>query len=314
MREPLRWLFAALLVAFAISVFCGVRQRRELIRERQEAATESRAVADLEDRLAVVEKARVAAEAGLQGPGELNIRRVFPEHGPVPSPGTIDQFNAAVDRDPVWAPFYRSLERRRILSRYNILLPALEIPPEKLAPLEELLVERAIATRYLAHHLRETGQRFNSPEVIAAVARATDDVDLKIERLTGDAIARKLNEWNGAIYTYGNAPDGPAAQDAVTLDEAGFNVSTGQLVKLALIRYEVFVLNPEARSGSGASRIDPKTGLTGLEKELLAREAEILTPEEIAVLRDWTIEEHRARAALDAIRARFHIETDRTPR
>jgi hypothetical protein len=123
-----------------------------------------------------------------------------------------------------------------------------------------------------------------------------------------------LKEWNSAIYSYGNAPNGPVAQDAITLREAGFELSTDQLVQLALIRYEVTVLSPQARSGSGSDRLDPKTGLTRLQEQLFARQAEVLSPAEIAVLRNWEIEEHRARAAVDAIRAKFHIETNQTPR
>jgi hypothetical protein len=239
---------------------------------------------------------------------------MFPESRTVSASATIDKFNAAMDRDPVWGPFYRKLERRRILSRYRILLAALKIPPEKLAPLEDLLVERAITSRQIVHRLREAGRKFNSPEVLAAVDHATDEVDAKIKPLIGDGIAQKLKEWNSAIYSYGNAPDGPVAQDAITLNEAGFELSTDQLVKLALIRYEVCVLNPEVRAGSGAEQIDPKTGLTRLEKQLLARQAEVLSSAEIAVLRNWAIEEHHARAALDAVRAKFHLEIDRTAR
>jgi len=305
MREPFRWVCAALIIVLGVALCWEVGLRRELLRERQ-------AIADLGDRLRVADRARVAAEASLHAQGEANPRRVFAAGGPVPSAASIDKFNAAVDRDPIWGPFYLKLERRRILSRYNILFSALKLPPETLAPLEDLLVERAIASRYLVHHLRETGQKFNSPGIIAAVARATDDVDLKIERLTGDATARQLKEWNSAVYAYGNVPDGPVAQDAVTLAEAGYSLNTDELVKLALIRYEVYVLSPGARTGAGGDRIDPKTGLTGLETQLFARQAEVLSPGEIAVLRNWAMEEHRARAALDKIRTRFHIEADRT--
>lgn len=312
MRDPFRWPLAALLVALVASLFWGVQQRRELIRERRGAAADRQAFADLEGRLTTAEKARLAAEASLQGQIELNIRRMFPESRSLPPSATIDKFNAAVDRDPVWAPFYRKLERRRILARYNILLNALKIPSGKLTRLEDLLVERAIASRYLVHQLREAGQKFNSPEVIAAVGRTTEEFDAKIEKFIGRNAAQEVKEWNSAIYSYGNAPDGPVAQDAVILGEAGFELSTDQLVKLALIRYETYVLNPAARAGSGSGRIDPKTGLSRLEEQLFSRQAKVLSPAEIAVLRNWAIEEHQARAAVDAVRARFHIEADRT--
>jgi len=44
---------------------------------------------------------------------------------------------------------------------------------------------------------------------------------------------------------------------------------------------------------------------------LLDREGEVLSPEEISVLRDWAIMEHKARSALGMIKARYHIESER---
>jgi hypothetical protein len=236
---------------------------------------------------------------------------MFPAGGPLPSADTINKFNAAMDADPVWAPFFRKLERRRILSRYNILLSALSIPQGKRAPLEDLLVERAIASRKMVHEQRVAGRKFDSPEVITAVAGVTDGFDSKINALVGAEIAAKLKEWNTAIYSYGNAPDGPVAQDAVTLSDAGFEVSSDQLVKLALIRYEVYVLNPGPRPASGADPVDLATGLTPQETRLFERESEVLPKDEVAVLRNWQVEEHRARAAADAIRSTFHMEGER---
>jgi len=316
MRDPFRWLFAALSVSLGASLFWGVQQRRELAREQLGAAADLQSLADLEGRLAKAENARDAAQAEtrLQGQTGLNIRRMFAEGPSASAPGALDAFNAAVDGDPVWEPFYRRLERRRILSRYNILLTALAIPRGKLAPLEDLLVERAIAIRKVVHQLRSAGQKFDSPGVTGAVGHATDEFDAKIETLVGSDISQKLKEWNSAIYSYGNVPDGLVAQDAVTLNEAGFELSTDQLVKLALVRYEVTVLSPEARPGSGGDLIDPKTGITPLEQQLFVREADILSAKEIEVLRNWTTEEHRARAALNVLKAKFHIEAPLTSR
>jgi hypothetical protein len=308
MRTPWLFLVAALVVSLGASIFWGVQQSRELIRAHLGAAADQQALLEMDVRLRTAERARDAAEASLQGQHEMNPRRLFPESQPVADPATIDKFNAALDSDPVWGPFYRKLERRRIVSRYNILLTALKIPQDKLAPLVDLLVERAITSRRIVHQIRNAGGKSGSPESIAAVGQATDDVDARIEKLVGGDIARSLKEWNGAVYLFGNAPDGAVAQDAVTLNDAGFEVSGDQLVKLALIRDEVYVFNPGASSGG---KIDVKVGLTGLEEKLLKREAEVLSAEEIAVLREWEVEAHHARAALDALRARYHIDSDR---
>jgi hypothetical protein len=313
MRDPFRWPFIVALLALAASLFYGIRQHRVLMQERLGVAADRQALMDMDVRLKDSENARVAAETISKNQPGFSIRRLFSGTKAVQATGTIDKFNAAVDADPVWEPFYRKLEHRRILSRYNILLNALKIPPEKRVPLEDLLVQRAIASRTVVHQLRNAGRKLNSPEVLGAVSQATDDLDAKIKVLVGPDIAQQLKEWNIAIYSYGNAPDGQVAQDAVSLREAGFEVTTDQLVKLALIRYEVYVLNPGGRPGpiSGADRIDPKTGLTRLESQLYSRDAEVLTPDEIVVLRNWTIEEHKARASLDALRAKFNIQPDK---
>jgi hypothetical protein len=310
MRAAKASLIAALVVALGASLFWGVEQNRELARARLAAEADRQALAEIEGRLTTAVRARNAAEAGLRGQHEMNPRRILPEGRQDVDPATIDKFNAALDTDPVWAPFFEKLERRRIISRYNILLTALKIPHEKLVPLEDLLVERAITGRRITHKIRDGGGKLSSPESIAAVGRATDDVDARIEKLVGSDAARSLKEWNSAVYLFGNAPDGTVAQDAVTLSDAGFELSSDQLVKLALIRHEVYVLDPEASSGE---KIDAGTGLTRLEEKLLAREAEVLSAEEIAVLRNWAIEAHRARAAMEALRATYHVESNRSP-
>jgi hypothetical protein len=265
-------------------------------------------LAEIEGRLRTAERARNAAQASLQGQHDMNPRRIFPEGRSSADPAAVDRFNAALDSDPVWDPFYRKLERRRIISRYSILITALKIPHDKLVPLENLLVERAITHRRIAHQIRNAGGNSSSPESVAALGQATDDVDARIEKLVGGDATRSLKEWNSAVYLFGNAPDGTVAQDAVTLNDAGFELSSDQLVQLALIRHEVYVLNTEVSSGD---KVDAKTGLTPLEEKLLKHEAEVLSPEEIVVLRDWAIETHRARAALEALRAKYHIESDR---
>jgi hypothetical protein len=308
MRFPTPLIIAALIVSLGASLFWGVQQRRELARVRLGAAVIQQTLLDTEGRLRTAERARNAAEASLQGQHDMNPRRIFPEGRPIADPATVDKFNAALDSDPVWDPFYRKLERRRIISRYNILIAALRIPHDKLVPLEDLLVERAITSRRIAHQIRNAGGNSSSPESIAAVGQATDDVDARIDKLVGGNVAKSLKEWNSAVYLFGNAPDGTVAQDAVTLNDAGFELSSDQLVKLALIRHEVYVLNTE---GSSGDKVDAKSGLTLLEEKLLRREAEVLSPEEIVVLRDWAIETHHARAVLEALRAKYHIESDR---
>jgi hypothetical protein len=313
MRAAWPFLVAALIVSLSASLFWGVQQRRELASVRLGAAADKQAMVDMEGRLKAAERARNAAEASLQGQHDMDLRRIFSQGKLAADPATIDKFNAALDSDPVWGPFYRKLERRRIISRYNILLTALKIPHDKLAPLEDLLVERAISSRRIAHQIRNAGGNSSSPGSIAAVSHATDDVDARIKALVGGDVAQSLKEWNSAVYLFGNAPDGTVAQDAVTLNDAGFELSSDQLVKLALIRHEVYVLNPEGAPASPVDKVDSKPGLTGQEERLLKREAEVLSPEEIAVLRNWAIEAHQARVALEALRAKYHVESDRGP-
>jgi hypothetical protein len=310
MRALIIGLLAALAVALGASLYWGVRQHRELLRAREETQVSRAANGDLETRLTTSDRARLAAEASLEGQRIQNIRRMFSAGGPDGAPEDVDRFNAAVETDPVWQPFFRKLEWRRVMSRYRILLSAFHFPPDKLATLQDLLVERAIETRRISRRERVEARRPATPD-FSGDDHATDGIDAKIEALIGPDGARAIKEWNSAVYSYGNAPDGPVAQDAVTLADAGFNVTNDQLVRLALIRYEVHSQNPELPPAPGEPKLDPKTGLTPQEEKLLAREGEVLSPEEITVLRNWAAEEHRARAALEALRAKYHIVPER---
>lgn len=308
MRAPLFILFAALMVALGIAVSWGVGQHRALMSERTDAATEHNAFDEMKRRLLASERALLAAETSVQGLHSLDAQRLFADGHIAASPETIELFNSAADADPLWGPFRRKLERRRTLARYTILFSALKIPSDSLAPLEELLVERAILSRRASHLSQYSGGKLTGGQTLI---QSSSILDTQIAKLVGDEDARQIREWGSAIYYYGNAPDGSVAQDAVTLRDAGFSLSTDQLVKLALIRHEVLVLHSEPIGGPGRNSVDSTTELTQLDKRLLDREGEVLSPEEISVLRDWAIMEHKARSALGMIKARYHIESER---
>ena len=304
MRGPLLCLCAVLAAGFGYALFWGYQQSRALETVRVGSAAQHRDADVLAERLRTSERARSAAEASALGLHEMNPQRLFTDgHAPA-TQQTVLEFNAAADADPVWGPFYRKLERRRVLARYAPLLDALQVPAGKRQALEGLLVDRAIAVHRAPH---VAGPASAKPPAGPSPA----SIDGQILQLVGADLARQIKEWNSAVYAYGNAPDGPAAQDAVTLKDAGISVTADQLVRLALLHHEVFVLSP---AGPGGNTVDPKTGVTPMEERMFERESTVLPPEAVAVLRAWSVEEHRARAALDLIKARFHIENGRVPR
>ncbi len=306
MRAPLASLVAALAVAFGVTLYWGVGQHKALARERASASGARNDLDDATRRLRSSERALLAAETSIQGLHAMDSQRLFTSGHTVASPETLEKFYAAADADPLWGPFHHKLERRRILARYTLLFTALKIPSGSLVPLEELLVERAITNRRAPHPQHGADGRLEGPQSSIQSSRI---LDAQIAKLVGDEAARLIREWSSAVYYYGNAPDGPVAQDAVTLMDAGFSLSTDQLVKLALIRHEVLVLHPEPSGGPGARSADPATGLTPVDERLLNREAEVLSAGEVSVLRDWTSEERKARMALERIKMAYHIES-----
>ena len=308
MRAPLTSLVAALAVAFGVTLYWGVDQHQALVRERASASGARNDLDDVTHRLRSSERALLAAETSIQGLHAMDSQRLFTSGHTVASPETIEQFYAAADADPLWGPFHHKLERRRILARYTILFSALKIPSDSLVPLEELLVERAILNRRASHQQHGADGKLDGPQTSIQSSRI---LDAKIVKLVGDEAARLIREWSSAIYYYGNAPDGSVAQDAVTLMDAGFSLSTDQMVKLALIRHEVLVLHPEPLGDPGAKSVDPTTRLTPVDERLLDREREVLSAKEVSILRDWTSEERKARMALEKIKMTYHIESDR---
>ncbi len=169
------------------------------------------------------------------------------------------------------------------------------------------MVERAICRKLAADRVRELGHMFGSPEVVVAMAQAKDEVESKIEKLLGKDAAEKLREWEVAAYNFSGHWDGRVGEYALTLGDSGFNLNNAQLVKLAFLQHEVYSreLNPAARSEDAANKPNPETGLTQPDEQLFAREAEILSPSEIAILRDWKLEEYRAKIALERLRSSF---------
>jgi hypothetical protein len=213
---------------------------------------------------------------------------------------SVGRLNAAVDHNTIWNAYYRKMRRRMVLRNYAPLLAQLNLPPAKLGALKDLLTERAVCDRFARDRIVQEGYKANSAEVHKEMLRSSEAIEKSIRGLVGAQTTDTLLKWAGAVSYY----NGIVADDATMLEDAGFKLSADDRIKLALIQYESNSAHSTERKESAGmpNRVDTEAKLTSTEEALFDREAKVLSPMEISILRDWAVETHRARVVYDTLR------------
>jgi hypothetical protein len=188
-------------------------------------------------------------------------------------------------KDPAYAAAWRQQQLRTILKQYGDDLPALNLSPEKLARLKELMVlEREIEedAKDAGHTAGLTGENLKT-----AVRQARSVVHAEIKALLGDTATEQLAREAMA------KPYKPRIEDtfAIDLKAAGMPLSREQVTSLALgFRDVIQAFEPKERLKDPP---DPRTGLTPVQQALLDRYTQHLTPAQALTTRNYFIEQAR---------------------
>jgi RNA polymerase sigma factor (sigma-70 family) len=186
-------------------------------------------------------------------------------------------------KDPEYAAMWRKQQLRTVLKQYGDALAALNLPPEKLAKLKELMVLETEIDEDAKDAARAAGLTGESSQ--KAVRQARNGVHEEIKALLGDQATTQLAREALA------GPHKPRIEDtfAIDLKASGMPLSPEQVTSLALgFRDVIRTFEPKDRL---ADPPDPRTGLTPLQQALLDRYAQHLTPAQLQVTRTFFIEE-----------------------
>jgi hypothetical protein len=186
-----------------------------------------------------------------------------------------------MQHDPKFLALARRQNQENIQANYGDLLATLHLPADKLAKLKILLADRMDSLGDARAAASDLG--LSDPAAVAQAAKqATDEINQEIEALIGDANYSKLNDF----ATLQGPLRGVKQQYLSDLAYAGVPLDSDQAIALARIVRDVW--DPASNPDSLAQRsqvIDPDTGYTAIDQELINRASSLLSPEQLAIIK-----------------------------
>jgi hypothetical protein len=283
------WLAAIFLVAALTLGYLYLKQRGEMALVRAEMAEKlaneqqsRRQLADFQQKLAAANTAAKKAEdeltaqdraASSQPTGGAANRRLI---------STSD-----IAREfPEYAELQKKQMRRSILHQYGDALATLNLPPDQLAQLKDLLAGRVFQN----DDPRLAGLEPGTPAYVQARREASQSISQQIDALIGPDGQRKLQ--NAAMLS--TAQTQIANTYAPDFQDGGVPLSPEQTSSLAQL------MNPMngAGRGPGMNQADPTTGLTPADDALIEQAAQVLSPAQVAILKSDRVDQNKMNAIM----------------
>jgi hypothetical protein len=184
--------------------------------------------------------------------------------------------------DPAYARILEKEQIRNVNRQFGAALAQLNLPPEKLQKLRELLAARANA----AKDARDVGQRqgLEGDDLKAAVSAAVDEVNRELVDLIGQDHLTSLIQAQKANETATMLRD----QVGPEFESTGVPLTSAQWEQLT----NLYLESMKASSGSthlslNIEPVDPKTGLTPTYERMLAKASGFLSPNQIPVIKQY---------------------------
>jgi hypothetical protein len=274
--------------------YLAFRQRAEIVHIDLDLGTADHAshqrIADLQQQLAAAKEAETQAEKAVAqataasarpsaGNGDGNVR-------------TIRLSEIAKDH-PEYAALIARETRRNILREYGDALADLNLPPEQVAKMKDLLVERELSINDAQQAAEAAGLQRGTAAWRAAMQQVTDSVAQEMTAVLGTdsrPIVDKLQNESGNLsqiqYTY--APD---------FADAGLPLNPDQ--SRALAEAMAAARNPGGATPAqmrSFNQADPDTGLSPYDNQLLSAAAQILSPAQLQVLKTEQLQNNQQSA------------------
>ena len=291
MTRPSSWLAAIFFLAAVTLGYLYLRQRVEMGLIRAEMAEKSfraeqdhRQIADYQKKLVAANDAAKKAEEELTA----QDREATARTPAVANRGRVINMNDIARDHPEYADLQRKQLRRSILRQYGDALSALNLAPEQLAQLKDLLASRVIANG----DPRLAGLTPGTPAYNQATRAASAAVNAQITDLIGPDGQAKLRD---AMMT-SMAETQIANNYAPDFQDAGVALTPEQTRSLAQLMSPARMI----AGGAGQNQADPATGLSPNDEAMLEQAAQILSPAQVAILKTDRSDQGRMNAIMQA--------------
>jgi hypothetical protein len=277
-----------------VTGFLALRQRAAVVRVDLELGVVDKAdqarLADLRRQLAAVQAAQHQAEKEIAQLAQAAVAQ--PVGGGAEAVRTVHTSDIVKDH-PEYAAILAKQARRNMLRQYGGALDSLNLRPDQLAKLKDLLVERSLSSQDAFQAAKAAGLEQGSPAWSDAMKAATEPVEKEMSAVVGTdsgQFMRKLQTEAGisSQIRYNYTPD---------FQEAGVALTANQTNSLRQALAGAYNNNGIPASDRATYRkVDPATGLSPADSRMLEAAAQTLTPAQLQVLQAGQIRQNQQSA------------------
>jgi hypothetical protein len=303
MQRAYPWLTAIFLLGCLAFACLLLRQKTEILQiglERNDADQAARQqAADLQHRLAAARAARTLAEKAVAQLKQSGAAAGSPAGGEDANVRTI-HISEVIRDHPEYSAIMARQARRGIMLQYGAGLAGLGLPPDQLAKLKDLLVERELSATDAQQAAAAAGLERGSPAWGDAIKQAGAAVDQEMTALLGtntNLVMSKLQSdtsiQNQIQSTY-----------ALDFADAGAALNPDQSRGLAqAMANSSFGGKDLSTRPAGYNQPDPTSGLSPHDQRTLDGATQALSPAQLEVLKTELVEAHQQTAIMQQYRS-----------
>jgi len=298
MQRAYPWLTAILLLVFLGLGYLLLREKTEIVAvglRRDDADRAARAQAiDLQHELTAAKTAQTRAEKQLAD---------LKQAGAVPAKAAPDDADGMktihisdiIKEHPEFAAVWAAQQRRNMLRQYGPALAKLNLPPDQLAKLKDLLVERDMSAMDAQQAAEAAGLKQGSPGWRDAMTQAAAAAEQDITNLMGTNGAQFLQRLQ-ARANFENQVENTYSADFA---DGGAPLNPEQSAALAQAMADAnYAGRSTADRPANYNLVDPTTGLTPHESRVLQSAAATLTPAQLEIYKADLLQSHQQAAIL----------------
>jgi len=294
MQRLQSWLIASLLAGCLVLGYFALQQKIEIAREELDLGS-----ADGASQKRIVElQHQLAAAQAVQAQGEKQLAKLKQSSGPVSAEGVrrVIHISDMVRDHPEYAAIAARDQRRDMLRQYGVGLAGLNLPPDQLAKLKDLLVERTASANDAQQAAEAAGLERGSPAWREALKQASDAMDQEITTALGTdsgPVLQKLQQSSSAHsqIQYNYAPDFVDGNVPLSAEQS-------QGFEQVVAGYYAGQPNVPAARQADYYQADPTTGLSPNDNRLLEAAAQVLSPEQLQILKADQIRQNQQSAII----------------
>jgi hypothetical protein len=187
---------------------------------------------------------------------------------------------------PEYAELHAKDVRHRIIYQYGASLLALNLPPDQLAKMKNLLVERQLSAADATEAAQENGLAQGSPEWRAAVEQATAGAAQDLNSILQSYANTSLSEFE--LVTSTRVSSGVNLGSEIT--DAGLPLTDAQAQAIAQASADASFRSPNAQPPPNYNTPDPTTGLTPKQTQMINQVTPALSPAQLEIYKTALLE------------------------